>query len=152
MSTRCQVWVKGSDVVVYRHSDGYPDSVLDVLLPICKKFAEFRRDDPDYLSAHIVAAFIAKHKAWVNKVIRGQKKEGKTEKDLAALRYEAILGHGVEAYNGKFHGDVEWVYVVNADHVEVRTADFHNKPCTLENTHLFERVKFETISIKVMND
>jgi hypothetical protein len=49
MSTRCQILVTGSDVVIYRHSDGYPDSehgVLHDLLPLVREFKKYRGDDP----------------------------------------------------------------------------------------------------------
>jgi hypothetical protein len=56
MSTRALIGVKGSDVYLYRHCDGYPETntgVLFSLIPLAKKFAE-KRNDPDYFMARLV--------------------------------------------------------------------------------------------------
>lgn len=145
MSTRCQVLVEGSDVVIYRHSDGYPEEkagVLASLLPLVKDFMASRGADPFYLTAHIIARFIQEHFEW----FEAFKKEARNQ-DHPPYDEHKWLGYGVEAWAGQFHGDVEYVYVVKPDHVEVRTMGL-GEP-TLENTKVIKRVKFDGKAYRV---
>jgi hypothetical protein len=103
MSTRCQILVQDSDVILYRHCDGYPDGehgVMALLRPLVLSFLKHRGFDPSYMSAQIVAAHIEKTR------------NGPTD----------FLGCGVEAYkNGQLHGDIEFLYVVTKNAIEVRS-------------------------------
>jgi hypothetical protein len=103
MSTRCQILVQGTNVIIYRHCDGYPDGehgVMAMLRPLVLSFLKHRGYfDPFYLSAQIIAAQIEKTRS------------GPTD----------FLGCGVEAYtDGQLHGDIEFLYVITKDAIEVR--------------------------------
>lgn len=53
MGTRALIFAEDSDVVIYRHWDGYPDGVLPELEPIVKEFFDIRGHEPDMLLANI---------------------------------------------------------------------------------------------------
>lgn len=66
MSTRCQIGfyekeemdLNKFELLIYRHSDGYPEGVLPELLPVLKDFDKNRGlDDLEYASAWVVAKF-----------------------------------------------------------------------------------------------
>jgi len=151
MSTRCQIIVKGSDVVVYRHSDGYPDGkhgVVSALKKIVVPFLKHRGLDACYLPAHIVAGMIADHKQHMDKLIRLSENEGRHD-CVSSYEQCKYLGFGVEAYNeandNALHGDIEFLYIVDEKGVEVRAADFrHDQPRNVANTTHVKTVKFAT--------
>lgn len=135
MSTRCQVIVADEfgnfhDAAIYRHGDGYPDTengVLATLLPACKAFRAARGfHQPDYLLAHILAAFLIDHYKTADKSPVGEE-----------FRY---LGYGIEGFDGKFfHGDVEYIYVVRPDRVDVhKTNDKFGDDSVLDNSELVQ--------------
>ena len=151
MSTRCQIIVKGSDVVVYRHSDGYPDGkhgVVAALKKIVMPFLKHRGLDTCYLPAHIVAGMIAEHKQDMDKLIRLAEREGRHDY-VSSYEQSKYLGFGVEAYNeandNALHGDIEFLYIVDEKGIEVRAADFRDdQPCNVANTKHVKTVKFAT--------
>lgn len=101
MSTRCQIQVKGSPILIYKHSDGYPEGVLPVLEPFVKAFSDNRGNDVEYCLAQIVRTF--------------------------ALEYDPetrLKGWGLDLV---LHEDIEYLYVVDAakGSVEVQTENFH---------------------------
>lgn len=108
MSTRSQILVEGSNVILYRHNDGYPDGphgVLATLCPLVKEFVAYRGHEEDYMSAQILYAIMNPHKESYSKVNTNA----------------GLLGYGIEAYSGYLHGDIEYIYVVKKDgHIEVR--------------------------------
>lgn len=65
MSTRCQIGfyeqeegvaLKDFEALIYRHMDGYPESVLPMIVPILKDFKKNRGlGDVEYASAWLVA-------------------------------------------------------------------------------------------------
>ncbi len=141
MSTRCQIIVEGCSAVLYRHSDGYPDGpsgVLADLLPLVKRFRAVRGDDPDYLCAQILHGMVAAHHRWANKAKKDWAKRG--DKFSEECRY---IGYGVEALEGGLHGDLEYLYIVKSDHVEVRGVNrlFWDSP-GLHNTRVEKCVRF----------
>ena len=150
MSTRCQIIVKGSDVVVYRHSDGYPDGkhgVLAALKKIVVPFLKHRGLDTCYLPAHIVAGLIVEHQRDMDKLIRLSVKEGRQD-HVSSYEQFKYLGFGVEAYTDEnadnaLHGDIEFVYIVDDKGIEVRHADFRDdQPCNVANTKHVKTMKF----------
>jgi len=152
MSTRCQIIVEGSDAVVYRHSDGYPDGacgVVKTLKPIVENFIRWRGFDECYLPAHIVADMIAVHKKDMDKTIRKMKKAGTPAANLSAYESAKYLGYGVEAYKADdenaLHGDLEFLYVVKKNGtIEVRSCFTDNDgPCNIGNTKLVKTVKYK---------
>jgi hypothetical protein len=93
MSTRAQIQVDGSKVLVYKHSDGYPDGehgVLAWLTPFVESFMQRRGFNPDYMTARIVVAGIASDGA----------------------EADPTLGWGVDT---EIHGDIAYLYTVKRD-------------------------------------
>ena len=149
MSTRCQILVEGADVVLYRHSDGYPDGehgVLKSLKAIVKNFIKWRGFDECYLPAHIISEMIVAHKKWADKCIRREKKK---DPNYNTNSYESskYLGYGIEGYADEaayLHGDIEFLYVVKKNGtIEVRQCfvDENDHP-VIRNTKLLKTVKY----------
>lgn len=123
MSTRAMIEVEGSDVKIYKHSDGYPDGehgVLATLKPFAKFFAKKRGDDPEYLVAQIVREFAVKDHQWAQE---------RTAEDIAEHgedRYGWVdnvrtLGWGLCT---DYHPDCEYLYLVKPNgRVVVKSGD-----------------------------
>jgi hypothetical protein len=95
MSTRAQIQVEGSKVLVYKHCDGYPDGkhgVLAWLEPFVARFMKHRGFDVDYMTARIVEAGIAK--------------------DVVDGDDNGATGWGVDT---EIHGDIAYLYTVKPD-------------------------------------
>lgn len=100
MSTRCQIGFYSSselelsrpDVVLYRHSDGYPrgeHGVLDVLVPFAQRFNKSRGlSDSSYAGARGLEALIN------------------------ATAPNKTIGYGIDGDRG-LHGDIEFYYRVD---------------------------------------
>ena len=104
MSTRCQIAVEGSKVLFYKHSDGYPSGVLDVLLPLVSAFWASRGYDAD-LPAHIAHAFIAAN-------LKHYAEDSWYQKNPATVERSKFLGYGLDC---EIHGDTEFLYTVKRD-------------------------------------
>ena len=57
MSTRANIIVEDSNVVIYKHWDGYPEATLPHLKTFKKRFNKDRGYDPEYEIAQIVREF-----------------------------------------------------------------------------------------------
>lgn len=63
MSTRCQVGIYSNkeqnqdqpNVLIYRHTDGYPEGILSEITDYVDEFIAERGDDPEYLAARLTA-------------------------------------------------------------------------------------------------
>jgi hypothetical protein len=153
MSTRCQVLVEGSNAIVYRHSDGSPEAVLPDLLPLVADFMKSRGNDPEYMTAHIVARFIALHNTWLDSRLAQYDGDTSSTAEVSRRSYNQYryLGYGVEGFQAGdyLHGDTEFLYVIKADHVEVRvpTKAFNAEP-TLANTKVQSKFRFDGTKVK----
>ena len=114
MSTRCQIHVKGSPILIYKHCDGYPEGVLPVLKPFAKEFAKKKKkkkrgEDPDYCLAQIIRAFAIED--YINSPEFTPKKG-------------YFTGWGVDTC---IHADIEFLYVVDSKKgtVTTQTENFH---------------------------
>jgi len=111
MSTRCQIIVKkgdfGQDVLIYRHSDGYPEGKSGVVSDL-KKALKFSWQLPRMESDDFAAGIVA---GW-HTLKRSQSTWGdKTHWHQGGnLRLEG-------GYKGPAsrHGDIEWLYIVSPD-------------------------------------
>ena len=114
MSTRCQIGIyeskktplKNWNVLLYRHSDGYPDDVV----PMLKKFLTFWKkerglDDTEYCGARLLQYLCNEYD--------NEGSDGAT-KDLTG-----ILGYGI---SNTIHGDIEYFYRIYPDILEVYEA------------------------------
>ena len=101
MSTRAQIAIEGSKVLVYKHSDGYPDGVLPILSPFVKDFMESRGWDPDYMVARLA-----------QRIANARDGEmGKLPADAKAP-FDAFLGVGIDC---EVHGNIAYLYRVTRD-------------------------------------
>lgn len=118
MSTRCQIAFEGSDVKVYKHSDGYPEGVLPLLKKVLPDFAKERGWDPSYLAAHTVAKFIDASRRKLRAFYLRKHKENPNVFKKDGWKSSRFLGYGLDT---DYHGDLDYIYTVRADFsVEVR--------------------------------
>jgi len=136
MSTRCHIivddLVNGNYIILYRHSDGYPDGphgVLATLVPFVTRFMKHRGWDPMYLAAQIIADQINGARAErLSSIGSGNPLHYVTSREASELdkrRAEVdndFLGFGI---SNEIHGDVEFIYRVTqlGVHVEHRNGD-----------------------------
>lgn len=112
MSTRCQIGfyereeqdLNKPTVLLYKHSDGYPEGVMPFIVKFLRKDGAIgRRTDIEYLSAWFMYFLI---------------KENVKEMRPFAEKYnkdpEDFLGHGI---SDGFHGDIEYFYAVYPEKV-----------------------------------
>ena len=125
MSTRAQIGFYESEekdlskweALIYRHSDGYPDTstgVLAEILPFLQWWSEGRGlDDSEYCSARLLQYLCNKYDE------RGDEFEVRLNPDVVVTekrKFTGILGHGI--CNG-FYGDIEYFYAIYPDRLEV---------------------------------
>ncbi len=106
---------------IYKHSDGYPEGVLPVLVPFAKHFKAHRGHDPSYCVAQIIRAFMLTDLEHSQKMDLEQEKENARKDSVGGLlstmkweknTREQVTGWGID---DAIHGDIEFLYVVNAD-------------------------------------
>ena len=105
MGTRAQIKVEGSAVIFYKHSDGYPSQVLNVLLPLVAEFHKLRGHDDCYLPAHICHAFFAADRKRMAEDDWYKANPGMVE----SIKF---LGYGLDCER---HGDTAFLYTVMVD-------------------------------------
>jgi hypothetical protein len=119
MSTRSQIgFYKNKeqsfdepDVLIYKHSDGYPEGVIPLLKEFCKMFKERRGlDDTEYAGAWYVYELINEH---VNHM-----KEFKKETNYTNIPDDGMdcLSHGIVK---GFQWDIDFYYRVHPNEIKV---------------------------------
>ena len=135
MSTRCQIGFyeaettdpKQFEALIYRHSDGYPDTehgVVADIVPFFKWFDKARgMDDLEYVSARLLQ-HLCNMSDKQGADMRRQAPEIFGQPDKGAIT--GTLGHGICR---EFHGDIEYFYRVTPQQVFVyRTKwDWHGE-------------------------
>ena len=110
MSTRCQIGfyskknvpIENFSILLYRHSDGYPEDVLDDIIPFLKWWKKNRGiSDIEYCSARTLQYLCNTY----DKNYKTNKKD-KT----------GIVGYGI---SNKLHTDIEYFYYIYPDTVLV---------------------------------
>ena len=126
MSTRCQIKFisEGKEVLIYRHSDGYPEGDFGVVNSISKFLKwDSRGDDIEYIPANFI--FFEKVNMALhfneNREVRGENPI--TLNNLLEEDYMQ-LGYGVCQPND-YHGDIEFLYTVD---IEKRTLTVQSMP------------------------
>ena len=118
MSTRCNIAfydkkpekLEKFEVLLYRHSDGYPKGVLPEIMPFLKGFKKKRGlNDIEYVSARLLQHLCNEYDGIMKPL---ELKNGHNEK----LIFTGILGYGI---CNQFHGDIEYLYVIYPNKVEV---------------------------------
>ena len=131
MSTRCQImfhWGEDETAVsalLYRHSDGYPDTEHGVLADLDKFFddldknlADKRYSDPCYLAAKLLVWFVAEYQNRYFDMYKEMASMSKTGDDYAEKKLEEFghpcdfLGHGIDMC---LHGDIEYLYHIHCN-------------------------------------
>jgi len=96
MSTRAQIQIEGSKVLLRLHGDGNPESVLPMLLPFLVEFHKKRGHDPDYLLARFL-------QRWANDLDKTLVESGK----VCGYEPNLFLSIGVGT---EIHGDLAYLY------------------------------------------
>jgi len=128
MSTRCQIefiykWkttsgqYRSEKRTVYRHSDGYPGSMIPDLLEFIQ-WNQGRNDQVDYMAANWIYWNKRREEdAWLNDANhkRWEKRTGNISWNDPAIRADPNhflkTGHGIDI-NNRYHGDIEYLYKV----------------------------------------
>jgi len=136
MSTRCQIAlydhepkdINEWEVLLYRHSDGYPDTkhgVLAFLKPALDEFIKGRGWDVEYMGAwlmyrlkddYIKSNYEWRKEMWDNKEWGYQDKYKTFDEYVQSNKPNNFLGHGVSKV---FHADIEYLYVVFPNELRV---------------------------------
>ena len=115
MSTRCNIKVvpqkrnnpKGAELWFYRHSDGYPESVLPSLKPLIEALRSGKlRDNLSQFSGWLV---VAGHREY-----RKEDWMGNVGYDWKVGAYEPTTG---------MHGDIEYLYTID---LNTKSVDFED--------------------------
>lgn len=133
MSTRCQIAfyedkkqkdLSKFDVLIYRHSDGYPGNidkgkkeygVLTDIIPFLAWFQKQRGlEDMEYISARLLQYLCNEYDKGIKEIEEGVSKSLRKKK--VKLIFTGILGYGISK---DFHGDIEYLYAIYSDRVEV---------------------------------
>jgi hypothetical protein len=106
MSTRAQIKVRGSEIMIYKHSDGYPSEVIPTLQKVMKQFLIERGNEPDYALAQIMRAFARRDE---------KRRVERLKKDDNFSQYykeHRMTGWGLDTIR---HGDIEFLYIVDLE-------------------------------------
>lgn len=105
MSTRSQIKLKNSpdNIHIYKHSDGYPEGVLPVLVPFVQEFMASRGYDECYMLCQLVRRFA------VLDYLEEQEWNAK-HPTLKSDYRTGFLGWGLDCER---HGDIEYLYEID---------------------------------------
>lgn len=116
MSTRAHIKVMGSDVLIYKHNDGYESDVLPTLKEISIQFIKERGNDPEYAIAQIMRAFTRKEEEERKEKLK-QAKRNNDEFWVNIYSKNTMTGWGLST---GLHGDIEFLYEVDLLDKEIR--------------------------------
>lgn len=121
MSTRCQIGIyenkekehKDFEVLLYRHSDGYPEGVLPDIIPFLKRWKKQRGiSDTEYIGARLLQHLCNEYDGLSKTTLKQLKsKDG----------FTGVLGHGICK---DFHWDIAYFYKIYPNAVEVYKVKF----------------------------
>lgn len=111
MSTRAQIKIKGYPVLIYKHSDGYPDGVLPIIEPYMKKFLDNRGIDKEYAIARLMMRF---------GVVDKEHHEEMHRHDPDTFDNESFIGYGLST---ELHGDIEFLYIIDLENQKINIVD-----------------------------
>lgn len=146
MSTRTQIAVKGSEIKIYKHSDGYPTGVLPVLVPFMHDFLKRRGNDPEYMLARCLMAFARDEEEDRKKQVeKYQSKDSDLPSLVEYYKQPSVLGFGLDL---EWHVDLAWFYILDGEKatIEIWRPDrsFWDNP-GLEHAHLFKVLNIHEI-------
>lgn len=101
MSTRAQIMCKGSPILIYKHNDGYPESIhgiLHFLQPFVDFFTKYRDNDPSYFLAQLL-----RHTG---------ENQARAQQGITDIipPHQKVTGWGLDC---TIHGDIDYLYVVD---------------------------------------
>lgn len=113
MSTRCQIGIyRGLDniscpkVLLYKHSDGYPEGTIPLLKRYVKKIKNIRGWDIEYLGARLIQALTNRYD-----------RDGKRWAKESNYKYRNdMCGFGICE---DLHCDIEYYYALYPDRIDV---------------------------------
>jgi len=128
MSTRCQIDFRHTfrdrkdkphteTSLVYRHSDGYPESVISDLKEFVK-WNEGRNDDLEYTVANFIY--------WSKEDLR-KHTEKMIGNNIDTINSLVKLGFGV-CSDRVLHGDIAYFYIVDLNEKKIRVYDVSTNP------------------------
>lgn len=125
-------------VLIYKHSDGYPEGTLPQLTEFCVAFNEGRGlRDNEYATARCVQFMTnfddAEMKKWYE--------ETNTKNDNKF----SFLGYGVGT---GFHGDIEFYYVVTPEAIKVYEVNYNYNETDSDDTYLPKLNLVDTVLLK----
>jgi len=136
MSTRCQIGfyssekkkIENMDVLLYKHSDGYPKEILPLLVHILKRFYEERHQyDEEYMPAWVNWALInesvEKQKQWAQEYEINSPKDGIT-----------CIRHGI-CGDKQLHGDIDFYYRITPKEIHVYEVDYNAESREFKEIH-----------------
>lgn len=124
MSTRCQIGFyekkskkhKDFEALIYRHSDGYPGTACGVLADIVPFLKWWKKQrgllDSEYVAARLLQYLCNEY----DKRTKKYEKKYPTSSIHGSKKYTGVLGHGICK---DFHGDIEYLYKIYPNAVEV---------------------------------
>ena len=128
MSTRCQIGfyeqeekdLNKFEALIYRHSDGYPDGehgVLAAIMPFLHWWQKGRGVmDFEYCSARLLQYLCNKYDGYSKAIGETMSEAGAIFSPEKIEEFTGTLGHGI---SNAFHGDIEYLYAVRPNRVEV---------------------------------
>jgi hypothetical protein len=123
-------------VLIYKHSDGYPEGTLPQLTEFSKLFNEHRGlRDNEYATARCVQ-FMTN---FDDEAMKEWRKEMKMEKEFS------FLGYGVGTV---FHGDIEFYYVVTPEEIKVYEVNYNFDEEDEEKRYLPKLTLVDTVTLK----
>jgi hypothetical protein len=141
MSTRCQIGIyrkketdiKEYEVLLYRHSDGYPSGVLPDIMPFLENFKKTRGiDDTEYAGARLMQYMTnlcdKNEIEWAEeRMKRNGNNTQSTINDAKQIKqlksFGSTTGYGISK---EFHGDIEFFYKINPETIQVYTTNIWN--------------------------
>jgi len=127
MSTRCHIGFYGKeptqkeidkpDVLLYKHSDGYPEGTLPQLTEFCMLFNEHRGlSDTEYAGARAMQYLTNYADKETNEFYDQRPDITQETRDTFSF-----LGYGISK---NFHGDIEYHYAVSPESIKVYTVHY----------------------------
>lgn len=108
-------------VLLYRHSDGYPEKVLPEIIPFLKNFSN-DIENSEYVSARLLQALC------------NNRDERMDQKDT---QIGLETGYGISQ---GFHSDIEYLYTVYPQAIEVYEVNWMFKPDLQDGCELIKKV------------
>lgn len=126
MSTRCQIGFYEAEeknlanfkVLIYRHSDGYPDGESGVVADVMPFLRWWKTErgisDFEYCSARLLQYLCNKYDNYSHVLFKNEANGTFESEKIGA--FTGTLGHGISK---GFHGDIDYLYAVRPDRLEI---------------------------------